>query len=108
MSKSEGDLSEDITYRSNYAIDLDFTVKNQVGAHTLIKYMVDDNSEKLRLIQTTRITKGLASIDEEVDEFVKIQKHVDRVIKEVAFKSVIGPESVDNDTVVMGDGDDII
>ena len=28
LSKSEGDLSEDVSYRSNYRIDLDFKIKN--------------------------------------------------------------------------------
>lgn len=77
MNKAEGDLSEDIFYRSNYKVDLDFQVKNEVGEHTLIKYFVDDDSEKIRLTDTNRISKGVASIDQESEEFVKIQAYVD-------------------------------
>jgi len=73
-----------------------------------VQYLVDKGSYRIRLVQVNRVGVGLTIIDQKGNEFIKIQRHLEKVIKEVVYKYIVGPGSSDTTNIIKDNGDDII
>lgn len=93
MKKVEGPQSEKVQFRTKYEVDLDFAIDDKVQKSSLVSYMVDQDSEKLRLISSTKVNDDIScKLGEE--EMEKIQKHVNGMVGAVAFKQVLSAEPI--------------
>ena len=96
MTKAEGAQNQKVNFRSQYQVDLDFAIDDKASNKTLVKYMVDQESEKLRLVSSVQVDEDVSCKLGDA-EMNKIQKHVNGMVGAVAFKQVLSAEPVHNE-----------